>query len=134
NTPADASPQRVSDSLAAIDAFFRDLPEETGLPPDRVLFTLDGFRYPQAAADGKGTYFDQMRQAFQAKGEALGYEGIDLDPAFFAGHGKTGERFEYPTDGHWNPAGHAVAYQAVVGSRLLRGMTRTRFGALERPR
>jgi len=52
NTDFEASPKRVSDSLAAIDAFFRDLPVKTGLPPDRVLFTLDGFRYPQAAAEG----------------------------------------------------------------------------------
>jgi hypothetical protein len=35
-------------------------------------------------------------------------------------HGKTGERFEYPTDGHWNPAGHGIAFEAIMGSRLLK--------------
>jgi hypothetical protein len=119
NTAADAGAKRVSDSLAAIDAFFRDL-AEIGLPPNRVLFAMDGFRYPQAAPAGAGSYFDQMRRAFLAKGEALGYEVIDLDPAFFARHGRTGERFEYPTDGHWNPAGHEVAFEAVMESRLLK--------------
>jgi hypothetical protein len=119
STAADAGAKRVSDSLAAIDAFFRDL-AEVGLPPHRVLFAMDGFRYPEAAAAGAGSYFDQMRQAFRAKGEAFGYEIIDLDPAFFARHGRTGERFEYPNDGHWNPAGHEVAFEAVMGSRLLK--------------
>jgi hypothetical protein len=122
NTAVEASPSRVSDSLAVIDAFFRDLATKTTLPPDRVLFTIDGFRYPPDAAAGAGSYFDQMRQAFRAKGEAFGYEIIDLDPAFFARHGRTSERFEYPTDGHWNPAGHEVAFDAVMGSRLVKAL------------
>ena len=120
NTAAEAEPVRMRESLAAIDAFFRDFPVEVGLPPDRVLFTIDGFRYPQAAAAGAETYFDYMRQAFRAKAQALGYGAIDLDPAFFARHVRTGERFEYPTDEHWNPAGHAVAFEAVMTSPLIK--------------
>jgi hypothetical protein len=120
NTAAEAEPVRVKDSLDAIDAFFRDFPVEVGLTPDRVLFTIDGFRYPQAAVAGAGTYFDQMRQAFRAKALALGYGAIDLDPAFFARHGRTGEKFEYPTDGHWNPAGHEVAFEAAMTSPLIK--------------
>ena len=50
NTSTDANVARVSKSLAVIDAFFRDLPNLVGLPPDRVLFTVDGMRYPDAAA------------------------------------------------------------------------------------
>src|SRR5207302_6009836 len=60
NTAADANAERVRDSVAAIDAFFRDL-SGLGLPPDRVLFTMDGFRYPERATAGAGTYFDLMR-------------------------------------------------------------------------
>ena len=119
NTVADAGIDRVRASLAAIDAFFRDLPNLVGLPPYRVTFTMDGFRYPAAAATAGGTYFDLMRRAFQAKAETLGYEVIDLDPLFFARHERTGERFEYPRDGHWNPSGHEVAFEAVMSSRLL---------------
>jgi hypothetical protein len=59
---------------------FRDLPTIVSLPPDRVLFTVDGFRYPDAEAEGKGTYFDLMRRAFISKAAPLGYEVIDLDP------------------------------------------------------
>jgi len=124
NTAAEAGVARVSDSLLVIDAFFRDLGTEVGLAPDRVLFTIDGFRYPPAAAAGAGTYFDQMRRAFRSKAETLGYNVIDLDPAFFARHGQTGERFEYPTDGHWNGSGHEVAFEAVMASQLIKTLGR----------
>jgi hypothetical protein len=118
NTLAQASEARVKDSLAALDAFFRDLPDLVGLPPDRVAFTLDGFRYPAVAAAEAGSYFEVMRGAFRAKAEALGYEVLDLDPAFFARHEQTGEQFNYERDGHWNPAGHAVAFRAIMTSRF----------------
>ena len=124
NTAAEAGAARVRDSLAAIDAFFRDLAAEVQLPPDHVTFTMDGFRYPPAAAAGAGSYFDLMRRAFSAKADALGHEVIDLDPAFFARHVRTGERFEYPRDGHWNPAGHEVAFEAVMASRLIKTLIR----------
>ena len=57
NTDASTDQKRVKDSLAALDAFFRDVPERVGLPPDRVLFTLDGFRSAAAAQAGPGTLF-----------------------------------------------------------------------------
>src|SRR5437764_8947358 len=119
NTDASADKNRVQDSLAAIDAFFRDIPERVGLPPDRVLFTLDGFRYADAAQAGAGTYFDLMRRAFIEKAAALGYEVIDLDTRFIPRHARTGESFEFYDDNHWNAAGHEVAAQAVLESKLL---------------
>ena len=119
NTDASADEKRVRDSLAAIDAFFRDVPERIGLPPDRVLFTLDGFRYAEAAAAGAGTYFDLMRRAFMEKAAARGYEVIDLDTRFIPRHARTGESFEFYDDNHWNAAGHEVAFEAVMGSKLL---------------
>ena len=119
NTDAKAGEKRVKDSLATIDAFFRDVPERIGLPPGRVLFTLDGFRYADAARDGAGTYFDLMRRAFMEKAAAHGYEVIDLDTRFIPRHARTGESFEFTDDNHWNAAGHEVAAQAVLESRLL---------------
>jgi hypothetical protein len=119
NTDAAADQKRVTDSLAAIDAFFRDVPERVGLPPDRVAFTLDGFRYADDAQALAGSYFDLMRRAFMQKGAALGYEVIDLDTRFIPRHAKTGERFGFENDNHWNAAGHEVAFEAVMGSKLL---------------
>lgn len=120
NTAADMSAARVELSLAAIDAFFRDLPEMTGLPPERILFTLDGFRYPTEANDQ--TYFGIMRRAFIAKARSLNYEAIDLDRSFFPDFEKRRQRFEYPTDGHWNGLGHDLAARAVLASDMLRGL------------
>jgi hypothetical protein len=119
NTDASVNEKRVQDSLAAIDAFFRDVPERVGLSPDRVLFTLDGFRYADAARAGQGTYFDLMRRAFMEKAAAKGYEVIDLDARFIPRHARTGESFEFTDDNHWNAAGHEVAFEAVMASRLL---------------
>jgi hypothetical protein len=119
NTDASTDEKRVRDSLAAIDAFLRDVPDRVGLPPDRVLFTLDGFRYGGAARDGEGTYFDLMRRAFIEKAAAKGYEVIDLDTLFIPRHAHTGESFEFRDDNHWNAAGHEVAFQAVMASKLL---------------
>jgi hypothetical protein len=119
NTDAAAGQKRVKDSLDALDAFFRDLPERVGLPPERVLFTLDGFRYGPAAQAGAGTYFDLMRRAFMERAATLGYEVIDLDTRFIPRHARTAESFEFHDDNHWNGAGHEVAADAVTDSKLL---------------
>jgi hypothetical protein len=119
NTSTDPDRARIKNSLRAIDAFFRDLADLVGLPPDRVLFTIDGIRYPQAAEAARGSYYDVMRGAFKSKAESLGYEVIDLDVWFFARHAARGERFEHPRDGHWNAIGHAVAAEAVRASKLM---------------
>ena len=119
NTSTSTELKRVKDSLAAIDAFLRDLPVMTGLPSDRVAFTLDGVRYPRDSPAGPESYFELMRRVFREKAEALGYEVLDLDPLFFARFSATGERFEFPADNHWNSNGHAIVALAVRSSRLL---------------
>jgi hypothetical protein len=119
NTDASVDQRRVKDSLEALDAFFRDAPERVGLPPDRVLFTLDGFRSAAAAQAGAGSYFDLMRRAFMEKATAHGYEVIDLDTRFIPRHAASGESFEFFDDNHWNGLGHSVAAEAVLESKLL---------------
>jgi hypothetical protein len=119
NTAASADAARVQASLAVIDAFFRDFPRMVELPRDRVLFTLDGFRYPDAVNSGAGSYFDVMRRRFREKAQELGYETIDLDDVFVPRHRRTGERFEFADDGHWNAGGHAAAAEGVTSSKLI---------------
>jgi hypothetical protein len=119
NTDASADAGRLRDSLAAIDAFFRDLPQYTGLPPSRILFVVDGMRYPDVAAASKGTYFDMMRKALLEKATSLNYDAIDLDRFFFEQYHRSGERFEFPQDAHWSSIGHGVAFNAVIGSPFI---------------
>jgi hypothetical protein len=122
--PDDAEARRMRISLAVIDAFFRDLKAMVELPPDRILFLMDGFHYPEAGAGNAGTYADRMRKAFLAKGASLGYGTIDLDPYFFARYRKTGETFEVPDDWHWNATGHQIAADAVLSSGFLARLRR----------
>ncbi|SRR6266540_1138687 len=117
--------RHLKDSYAVIDAFVRDL-AQLGLPPDRIVLVIDGFRYPDSVAASTGTYFDRMRQALRVKAQARGYEVIDLDPFFFAHHRQHGQTFEFPRDGHWNETGHAVAAQAILSSRMLKGLRESR--------
>jgi hypothetical protein len=119
NTDAVASAERLSRSLAVLDAFFRDLPIYAGLPPSHIMFVVDGLRYPDVAAAAAGTYFDRMRRAFLEKAASLGYSTIDLDPYFFEHHRRTGQRIEFERDAHWSAIGHGVVFDAVMTSAFL---------------
>jgi hypothetical protein len=114
-----ADEKRVHDSIAVIDAFFRDLPQHASLPPSRILLTVEGFRYPDAAVAGAGGYFDRVRRALLEKAALLGYDTIDLDPPFFEHYRRTGERVEFPRDGHWTGVYHGVAADAVLASHFI---------------
>lgn len=117
-TLAVPEPARVAASKQVVDTFLRDI-YDIGLPARCVAFMMDGFRYPEVSKKEAGTFFDIMRRYFRDQAEARTYEVIDLDPMFFSRYRITSERFEYPNDGHWNPAGHAVAARALQSSKIL---------------
>jgi hypothetical protein len=116
---SDDDRKRIQASIAAVDAFFRDLPLYAGLPRSRILFVVEGFRYSDLAVASRGGYFDRVRQAFLERAATLGYDTIDLDPLFFEHYRRTGERVEFPRDGHWTSAYHGVAANAVMGSQFM---------------
>ena len=113
----DVGEKRVRDSLAVVDAFFRDLPHYADLPASRILIVVDGFRYPHKVQ--AGVFFDRMRRVLLEKATSLGYDAIDLDPIFFDRHSRTDERFEFARDGHWSAIGHGAAFHAVMASRFM---------------
>ena len=91
----------------------------TGLPPERIAFTLDGFRYPEAARQGTGSFFHRMRHAFLQRAQARGYEVIDMDRVFFPHFAQHGQRFEFERDGHWTGMAHGLAAEAVLASPFM---------------
>ena len=118
NTAAVASAQRVRDSEEGIIAFFADLANSVPLPPDRILFLVEGARYESDVAATEQSYFGLMRARFMSEALRRGHEVIDLQP-WFVNRSRGGNvRFEYPTDGHWNALGHEVAAQALGASKL----------------
>ncbi len=124
NVRADTNSARMAASHYVIDAFFQLLPESSGLPPDRVLFVLDGIR-PNLYSDSgltaaAGSYVDQMRRAFMSRAAEIGYEVIDMQSIFQRHHRATGERFEWTIDAHWDATGHALVADTVAASRLFR--------------
>ncbi|MCG8547573.1 MAG: hypothetical protein MJE12_25525 [Alphaproteobacteria bacterium] len=118
NVPRVVGPKRVSDSKRAVDAFFRDLPEMSGLAPARICFVVDGVRYP--GEKDPQSYFIQMRRYLLSRAEAQGYCVIDMDDHFLPEHRKNGTRFEFPTDGHWNGIAHGLAARAVADTTLFK--------------
>ena len=118
---ADPAPQtpRLAAAKGVIPLFFRDLSRLTGLSTERVLFVMDGFRYPQRAAAMEGGFDDQLRHDFVAASQANSYETVDLDPIFFARYRADRTDFEIAGDAHWNGEGHAVAAAGVMSSRLI---------------
>jgi hypothetical protein len=123
HTRGEAPPERMAAAEGAIAAFLGDLPAYSGLAPDRILFLVDGFRYPPAdpneAMRRRSSFFHIARQRFLQAARSGGYEAIDLDEYFFA---TPGQAFEFATDGHWNGQGHALAHRAASTSRLHRSL------------
>lgn len=82
NTAIDASSERIMHSQAAVRAFLRDMVQYAGWPPERVLFAVDGARYPAAMVQLPETYFGKMRLFFMHQARSAGFHVLDLDPAF----------------------------------------------------
>jgi len=107
---------RLAVSGAVIPLFFRDFAQMADLPPGRVLFVMDGAHYPQAPVTDA---VRRLRLAFTAAAAAKGYETVDLEPLFLARYRDKPGPVEIPGDVHWNGAGHAVAAEGVMASRLI---------------
>jgi hypothetical protein len=122
NTRADFDEERITDSRRAVDKFFEELPVQTGLGNDKILFVLDGMRPqiydPKTRRKANGSYFDLMRKYFMEVAVNKGYEVIDMQPVFIKKHESEGIRFEFPTDGHWNEIGHNLVAGKIKGSAV----------------
>lgn len=116
NVPRAVEAKRLADAKLAVDAFFRDLPRMVDLPLQRILFVVDGVRYPHLY-DSKA-YFVTMRRYFLDRATQLGYSTADMDSYFLPEHEANGTRFEFATDAHWNAEGHRLAAEAIASTHL----------------
>jgi hypothetical protein len=122
NTRADFDEERISDSKRVVDRFFEELPLKTVLGNSKILFVIDGMRphlyNPTTLTMANGSYFDLMRKYFIKVAVNKGYEVIDMQPIFMIKHESEGIRFEIPSDGHWNEAGHILVAEKIKVSAV----------------
>ncbi len=126
NVPAKVSEERLNDSYKAVDAFFDNLPDYTGLQKRDITFVVDAPRFliynAEAAATAGQSYFEKMRSYFLKVAWQRGYEAIDLHPVFSENYKKHQKKFEYPTDGHWSGYGHRVVHDALTQTKWFKGV------------
>ncbi len=120
---SDGNSPRLTSSMVMLSAFFRDLSITSGLPPEKVLFVVDGHR-EALYAETKDTalsdnYFGHMRRAFMSMARQRNYPVVDLQNAFETQYQKHGKRFDSDLDLHWSSYGHKVVYETVVNSGWL---------------
>lgn len=98
HTSASVEPVRVADSKRAVDTFLEQLPEFSGLPPERIAFVVDGMRPHLYDDEGlglaDGSFVDVMRQYFMTSARQKGYETIDMQQVFIAHYQEYHRRFE----------------------------------------
>ncbi len=122
NTGAQADPARIADARRAIDTFLASISETSGLPPNRILFAVDGMR--PHIYDGTmlrlatGSYFDILRRYFMTEARQGGFEVLDLQPHFSDHFSRHHRPLEFSSDNHWNSLGHEVVEDALAQSHL----------------
>ncbi|WP_022663499.1 SGNH/GDSL hydrolase family protein [Paucidesulfovibrio longus] len=122
-TIAQASEERLRDSEKAVNAFFKALPQAAQLPPDRILFVVDGIRPdlydPKMLAQDSSTYFWKMRHQFMRLAKEQGYRTVDMQQVFIEDWKQHHRRFEFEGDMHWNGYAHGLFAREVLRSGLV---------------
>jgi hypothetical protein len=118
NTAAAVGAERMRSAQAVVRTFLRDLSDFAGWQPNEVVFVVDGIRYPADDPAIMDSFFVRIRDFFIAEARRLGYEAIDMDAVFVPRFRATHERYDHPTDGHWNGLAHRLAAEAVRHAKV----------------
>lgn len=125
NGTSDDDSEKLVESRQIVDRFLRDIVQMTELPPDRILFVVDGPRgriYRNLPRASGKDYATQMLSYFIATARAQGFEVIDMYEVFEADFAVHHRSFQFPTDGHWNSYAHGIAARSVTNSTTLRSL------------
>jgi hypothetical protein len=117
----DTNPERVPLSKKGVDEYLRLLPEMTGLPADKILLVVEGRRYPEEL-DKPNAFPDIMREYLIQKAQEGGFEIIDLQAVLIEHYKQNHQRFEFPTDAHWNDLGHWIVAEQIKNSHLFKAL------------
>jgi hypothetical protein len=111
NSERSYTSERLSLSQKAVDEFLKRLPALANLSPQSIMLSVDAERpqiYTTKGRQDLDSFFSVMRSYFIEQARAQGFQVIDLRPAMIAQFNRTGERFEFIDDNHWNAAGHQL--------------------------
>jgi len=117
-------PEREPLTRRAVDAFLAELPARAGLPPARIILTVDALCIalidPTLAQATRQSLFGRMRSYLMAEAHAAGFTVVDLDAPMRAFVGETGQPVEYSDDYHWNEHGHRIVADAIAATAPFR--------------
>ena len=126
NIAAMAPEERLREYRWAVDRFLGFLPEYSGVATDRIILCFDGYR-PQMYANDAGelafaraSTWGKMRAYMMQKAAEAGITTIDLEAVFTAHYAKNRQRFEPPSDNHWNGVGHGALADAVMDTAVFK--------------
>lgn len=124
NVAAEMGPEVVANSQEAVDLFLGLLSDMAGIPAQKITFVMDGLRpalyNPQELPKAEESYFATMRRYFKSQAQKGGYNVVDMQPIFLNHYEQHGERFEFPTDQHWNALGHKLVADSIWGTELFK--------------
>lgn len=104
---------READIRVATDYLFGRLKARADAIGARLHLVMDGDREAIYAGRGDSPALKLNRIAAEMAGRH-GIAFLDLHPVFAAEWTKSGKRFEFQADAHWNEYGHAVAGAAIA--------------------
>jgi hypothetical protein len=110
----------LRDAQKAIDFFFEQLQSAVVLEPKDVVFLVNGSLETIYEPTTNHPLDDAKARAdnyFIFKAMELNYNIIELFPIFRNHYYKFSQRFDYPTDAHWNELAHELVFNTILFSR-----------------
>ena len=104
--------QKTTDSFTVIDRFIQELIRMN--IDDKVTIVLDADRADIYNDTYTESYFSEMRSYTMQEASSNGITVVDMDPIFRDDYARNGEKFEFPTDGHWNEHAHQLVSKALI--------------------